>query len=305
MTPRPRILLDCDPGIDDAFAILCALKFTDLAAVTTVSGNVSITNTTRNARYLLDIAGAVVPVHRGASAPLEVPGVAADDVHGVSGLGDRVITDDSPSESDIGAVEAIADFCAAGGAVIVATGPLTNIALALLADPSLADRIDHIYWMGGGTSGGNVTEHAEFNAWADPHAVDVTLQSGVRLTMFGLNLTRQVRMGDSEIEALLSADTSTSRLLAEFLDFYRRRGEPGSAGQPMHDPCALLGLTHPELFEVTESHIMTFTTNDENRGKTEVGEPQQNSHHYLAVRAEAAAVIGLIVDAAIDPTPVA
>jgi len=305
MTSPQRILLDCDPGIDDAFALLCALKFTELTAITTVSGNVSINNTTRNAQYLMELAGVDVPVHRGASSPLEVDGVAADEIHGSSGLGNLATPESARPESPIGAVDAILDFCAGGEATIVATGPLTNIALALIEDPSLVERISHLYWMGGGTEGGNVTERAEFNAWADPHALDITLRSGVSLTMFGLNLTHQVRMGQREIDALRSAGSTTAAVLADFLEFYRQNGAQHEAGQPMHDPCALLGLTHPDLFETTKSRIVTSTTDDENRGRTFVHPPQTDTEHYVAVRANAPQVIDLIIQAAIDPRPVA
>ena len=305
MTTPPRILLDCDPGIDDAFALLCALRFTELAAITTVSGNVSINNTTRNARYLMDLAGADVPVHRGASTPLLVEGVAADEIHGSSGLGNLATPDSEHPESGLDAVDAILQYCADGDATVVATGPLTNIARALQKDPSLPERISHLYWMGGGTEGGNVTDRAEFNAWVDPHALDITLRSGISLTMFGLNLTHQVLMGQPEIDALRAARTSTSSVLADFLEFYRENGARHVEGQPMHDPCALLGLTHPDLFETTKSHIVTSTIDDEDRGRTFVHEPQTNVEHYVAVRADAPRVIDLIVQAAINPTPVA
>ena len=304
MTAPPRILLDCDPGIDDAFALLCALKFTGLDAITTVSGNVSINNTTRNARFVMELAGADVPVHRGASAPLEVDGVAADEIHGASGLGKLKTPESDRPESTVGAVDAILEYCVGGDATIVATGPLTNIALAVQQDPTLPERIGHLYWMGGGTEGGNVTERAEFNAWVDPHALDITLRSGIPLTMFGLNLTHQVLMGQREIDLLRAARSATASMLADFLEFYRDNGVRHVAGQPMHDPCALLGLTHPDLFEITKSHIVTSTIDDEDRGRTFVNEPE-NAEHYVAMRANAPQVIDLIVQAAIDPTPVA
>jgi len=266
MSERPRILLDCDPGIDDAFAIFCALRFTDLAAVTTVSGNVRVEHTTRNALYVLELAEANVPVHRGAAVPLSVPAKFAGHVHGAAGLGDTPTPKPVSEENDTGAVEAILEFSAGGDATIVAIGPLTNIALAIQEDPSIKDRIAHLHWMGGSTTAGNVTPLAEFNAWADPHAVDVTMSSGIALTMYGLK---------------------------------------DSLGQPMHDPCALLALTHPALFDIDVSPIVAHTSDDERRGMTVENSSEMTSGrlHNIARRADAPSVIDLIIDAAIDPSP--
>ncbi|MFT7474612.1 MAG: inosine-uridine nucleoside N-ribohydrolase [Verrucomicrobiales bacterium] len=300
MTSFKRMLIDCDPGIDDAFALFCALKYADLAAITTVSGNVSIHNTTRNARHLMALAGADVPVHRGAAEPLTLDAIAADDIHGASGFGAQAPPEPDYPESPIGAVEAIINHCEDGDALIVAIGPLTNIALAIREDPSITDRIGHLHWMGGATAGGNTTALAEFNAWADPHAVDITLRSGVALTMYDLALTHQVRMNTAEIEALQQADTASSRTFAEVLTFYRAKGLKDGLGQPMHDPCAVLGVTHPALFDVSPAHIVCSTSNDESRGQTTVHEPEAASPHHQAMTARSAEVLDLIVAAAID-----
>ena len=300
MTGPPRILLDCDPGIDDAFAIFTALRHTQLAAVTTVSGNVSIDHTTRNARFVLELAGADVPVHRGAAAPLHVEPSFAGQVHGRSGLGDLDTPEATVPEHVDGAVTAILDFAAPGGAVIVATGPLTNVALALRTDPSLADRIEHLYWMGGSTSAGNVTDQAEFNAWADPHAVAEVFSSGPAISMFGLNLTHQVRMSAPHAAALDTAGTPTSRHAANFLRYYEGHGVQHGTGQPMHDPCAVLGVTHPELFEWSERHIVVHTGDD--RGRTRVvDQPSGDRPIRIAERVDPEAATALIVAAATNP----
>lgn len=307
MNPRPRILLDCDPGIDDAFAIFCAARFTELAAITTVSGNVRIENTTRNAMHVLELAGLDVPVHRGSAAPLAVPPAFAGEIHGSSGLGSLVTPEPAMQESQIDAVQAILDFCAGGDALIVATGPLTNIARAVQRDPSLFERVAALHWMGGSTGAGNKTAFAEFNAWADPHAVDVTFRSGIPLTMYGLNLTHQVRMTDTHIHELHAAGTTSSIPAAEFLTFYRERASAAERGQAMHDPCALLGLTHPALFTV-ESSPMVAHVDGERRGMTEERAPQTadpgtgaTAAHYVARTADADRVLALISAAAIEP----
>lgn len=305
MSHRPRILLDSDPGIDDAFAIFCALRFTDLAAVTTVGGNVRIEDTTRNALYILELAGSQVEVHRGAAAPLHVRARSADAVHGVAGLGNHPTPQPSKNESSIDAIDAILDFCHGGNATIVATGPLTNIALAIGRDHTIVDRIAHLHWMGGSTDAGNVTRHAEFNAWADPHAVDVTMRSGVPITMYGLNLTRQVRMGADHVEVLLAAGSTTSLRAAEFLSFYEAHAMSEGDGQPMHDPCAVLGVTHPALFTCVTSPIVAHA-DEERRGMTEVDPALDGASttHHIARDADASALVDLIIEAAIDPTPV-
>ena len=126
------------------------------------------------------------------------------------------------SEAATSATKAILEYCKDGDAIIVATGPLTNIAHAIETDPTIVDRVKHLYWMGGATTQGNVTDVAEFNAWCDPDAAAVTLASGMPLTMFDLDLTRQVRMGQPEVDRLASAGDKTADLFADALDFYRQ-----------------------------------------------------------------------------------
>lgn len=300
----PAIVLDCDPGIDDAFAIFCALRFTELVAVTTVSGNVDIDNTTRNARHLLGLAGAdAIPVHRGAARPLVAEARFAERVHGRHGLGDVDVPTPTLAESDVPADEAIVARAGEGAVTVVATGPLTNIARALRRDPAIAPSLD-LYWMGGSTVGGNVEPQAEFNCWVDPHALDEVLAAGVPITMFGLNLTRQVRMGRAHRERLAASAAATAQLAAQLLGHYEAHGVQDGRGQPMHDPCALLGLTHPHLFTFERAHLVV-ATDGEHRGRTTVtAEPGDSTMPIILVTAaDAVAVIELILDAADNPLP--
>ncbi len=299
----PKIILDCDPGIDDAFALFCALRRGELIAVTTVSGNVQIEDTTRNALHLLDLVGrSDIPVHRGASTPLELEPTFAAYVHGPSGLGADTTPEPSRRHAATSAVDALVELTGEG-VTVVATGPLTNVAAAMLADPTLVDRIGHIHWMGGSTGSGNVTERAEFNAWADPHAVDVVFRSGVELSMYGLNLTHQVRMTGSHAGALRGASTPTSIKAAAFLDFYEANGVQDGNGQPMHDPCAVLGLTDGALFTSSTSHMVVGTADDSTRGWTRVvdAEPPNAAPITVVDTADAAAAIDLIMEAATSP----
>ncbi len=301
MNSKPHFLLDCDPGIDDAFAIFCALEFAHLDVITTVSGNVSIENTTRNALHILELAGAEVPVHRGADRPLRVEPVTATEIHGNSGLGTYVTPEPDQREQPTGATQAILNYCSSGDAVIVATGPLTNIALALDADPTVADRISHLYWMGGGTTRGNVTAFAEFNAWCDPDAVAVTMASGINLTMFDLDLTNQVLFGASEVTRLREASTTRATFLADALEFYQLSHDASTAGKAMHDPCAVLGFLRPDHFTFRSSNIVCSDTDGEQRGRTLVSFDGDELLHRVAVTADSKEVIDLILMAIIDP----
>lgn len=296
------ILLDCDPGIDDAFAILCALRYSNLVAVTTVGGNAPIEQTTRNACYIIELAGAHVPVHRGAAAPLEVEPGFATDIHGAFGLGGIAVPEPEHSPDPMPAVDAIHTYLERTHGIIVATGPLTNIAEALASDPECATRIDHLFWMGGSSTVGNRTDRAEFNAWFDPDAVEIVFASGVPITMFDLNLTRQVRMSSEHADMLERAGTPTSRRAAAFLRFYEAHGVQDGLGQPMHDPCAVLGVTHPDLFALEESFSVVDTTGPA-RGQTRITDMTDPRSRLLnlAVSANASGVIEHILDASVDP----
>lgn len=297
----PRFLLDCDPGIDDAFAILCALKFGRVDLITTVSGNVPINKTTRNALHILELAGANVPVHRGADRPLRVAPSFADDIHGESGLGNYYVPEPQHCEHDVDATHAIIEYCERGDAVIVATGPLTNIALALRADPTLAARIRHLHWMGGATTHGNTTEFAEFNAWCDPDAAAETMQSGVAMTMYDLDLTTQVRMGPPEIDRLRTANTQLATFFADALAFYSLNLPPGVLGKPMHDPCAVLGFLQPAHFTTRASNIVCAAAEDEQRGRTIVNFTEDHLPHAVAIAADSKVVVERILMAILEP----
>ena len=202
---------------------------------------------------------------------------------------------------ELTAVEAITTHCRDGGAVIVAIGPLTNIAEALLADPTLPERIDQLHWMGGSAVGGNTTEFAEFNAWVDPDAAHITMESGVPISMYGLDLTHQVRMDGKDVDMLRDAATPTSERAADFLEFYWRQSTTNEDGKPMHDPCALLGATHPDLFERASSRIVVEAVAEDTRGKTTVLDPVETHRHTHVTKTKADIVTSLIREAAIAP----
>jgi inosine-uridine nucleoside N-ribohydrolase len=307
---RPPVLLDCDPGIDDAFAILCALRYTHLLAVTTVSGNVGLEAVTRNALAVLELAGADdrVPVHPGADGPLLAERNHAAHVHGEGGLGAADLPSPRRAPQPEPAVEAILRLShEVDGLTLVAVGPLTNVALALRTDPALADRLAGIVLMGGAADGGNVTPVAEFNVHADPEAAAVVFGSGARVTMVGLELTLQVRCGPAEAALLRAAATPTGDLGATLLEGYSRwhledHGTPDGA---MHDPCAVLAVSHPHLFGAVPRHVVVELAGTHTRGMTVVdrrtgsGGGAPNAAVTEAVDAEA--VVALLLEATARP----
>ena len=300
---RPKVVLDCDPGIDDAFAIMCALRFCELEAVTTVSGNVPVQATTRNALYLLELAGrSDIPVFRGAEQPLRVPPAFADDVHGSSGLGAAPAPTPGRGHEPGSAVDALAHLSSSVDAVI-ATGPLTNIAALIEQYPHEAASIPVLHWMGGSTSVGNITNYGEFNAWADPHAVDVVFGSAIPVIMYGLQLTHQVRMTDHHVDLLVEGGSATAIALADFLRFYTLHGAKDGLGQPMHDPCAVLGATHATLFSGNDANMVVITADSERRGQTVPTNSADADSHTIHVVdcVDDERVLELIIEAATEP----
>ena len=236
---RPKILLDCDPGLDDAIAILAAAYFGDLVGITTVNGNVGIDHTTHNALLVAQIADIDVSVHRGAALPLISPTMDAARVHGMTGLGDLELPRLERIAASADAVSYICDTArSVPGLRLVAVGPLTNVALALRSDPDLPRHLAGITIMGGGARGGNVTPSAEFNVWADPEAAAIVFKEAAPVTMVGLDVTRQVLLGDAEVSRMRAAATPVAEFAADLLayayDRCRRLGLSAGAGARRH-----------------------------------------------------------------------
>jgi inosine-uridine nucleoside N-ribohydrolase len=270
--PRPSIILDCDPGHDDAVALLVANQHTDLLGVTTVAGNAPLSLTTRNAVIVLDLLGrADVPLHSGADRPLVAPPRHADYIHGESGLDGPALPEPSRPPTSRDAAEFIIETCrATEGIWLVPTGPLTNIALALRAAPDLGRRIAGISLMGGGRSG-NRTAAAEFNIWCDPEAAAIVFEYGGPLKMCGLHLTHQFQATPERIAAVRAVPGVLGALFAELFEFFSStyiQRVKGLIGAPVHDPCAVLVLTHPELFTGHPAHVAIETAGRHTVGMT-------------------------------------
>jgi inosine-uridine nucleoside N-ribohydrolase len=268
-TPRP-VLLDCDPGHDDAIAILLAAgrpDAVDLRAVTTVAGNAELEKVTLNARRVMTLAGLHdVPLAAGAAGPRNGELMTALDVHGDSGLDGAELPEPVVELDPRGAVELMAER---GPATVVATGPLTNVAALLERAPGA---IEEIVWMGGSTERGNTRPYAEFNALVDPEAAELVFTSGVPLTMVGLNLTHQAQATADVVERLRALGTPVSEATIGWLSFFADtyREVFGFGGPPVHDPCALALVIDPSIVRCEEVFVAIETEGRWTRGATVV-----------------------------------
>jgi purine nucleosidase/pyrimidine-specific ribonucleoside hydrolase len=261
------ILLDCDPGHDDAIALLLALGSDelDLRGVTTVAGNQTLEKTTANAIRVLELAGrAEIPVAAGAGRPLvREPRVAAD-VHGETGLDGPDLPPPQADPSPQHAVDFLAERIE--GATLVATGPLTNVALLLARYPEA--KPERIVLMGGAIAEGNVTPAAEFNIWADPEAAQRVFTSGLDITMVGLDVTHKALVNPDQ----LRGSGRIGEVVAELLEFYGgfHRSVYGWDGSPIHDAVAVAHVIDPELLEVERLNVRIDTESELCRGRTVV-----------------------------------
>lgn len=267
----PRVLIDCDPGHDDAFAILVASHFAEIVGVTTVAGNAPLERTTRNARIVMDLCGIRAPLHSGAARPLVAEPVHAAYVHGESGMDGADLPEPSRPADSTHAVDFIIDTVRADPSVwLVPTGPLTNVALALRAAPDLAGRLRGISLMGGGRVG-NRTAVAEFNVWCDPEAAAAVFACGAPILMSGLDLTHRFQATPARIAAVRTAHPRLGPLLAGLLEFFSRTyvdRHEGFEGAAMHDVCAVLALTHPHLIGGSPHHVAVEIDGEHTRGMT-------------------------------------
>jgi purine nucleosidase len=255
--PLP-IIIDTDPGQDDAVAILLALASPELEVlgITAVAGNVPLALTEKNARKICELAGRPdVKVHAGAIRPMVRSLVTAEEVHGKTGLDGPVLPEPAMTLQDQHAVDYLVETLMArpAGTITLCTlGPLTNIALALVREPRIASRIKQIVAMGGGYfEGGNVTPSAEFNIYVDPHAARLVFEAGIPLTLIPLDCTHQALTTAKRVEAFRAMNNKSGPATAAMLDFFERFDENkyGTDGGPLHDPCVIAWLLQPELFE--------------------------------------------------------
>ena len=275
---KSRLIIACDPGHDDALALLLASHLAEVVGVTTVSGNAPLAAVTRNALALVGLMAGEVPVYPGASRALaaaeDEEGRHATHVHGHSGM-EGVEMPNAVDEVAGPAVEYLLEATRRESDLwLVAIGPLTNVALAVQEDPTFVGRLAGISIMGGSTRGGNVTAAAEFNIWADPEAADVVFRSGADIRLCGLNLTHQLKTSAEVLRRIRRLETRRARLAAEVLEYLHGRMQEltGEAAAALHDPCAVLAITHPELFEFAARPVAVALEDPLTRGMTVVDE---------------------------------
>jgi purine nucleosidase len=277
--PQHRMILDCDPGQDDAIAILLALaspEEIEVLAVTTVAGNVPLARTTRNARQIVELSGrTTVPVHAGCPRPILRPLETAEYVHGETGLNGAVLPEPTVPLAPGHAVDVIVERVMAqppGTVTLCPIGPLTNVALAIVKEPAIVPRLKEIVLMGGAMELGNVTAAAEFNIYVDPHAARVVFESGASIVMMGLDVTHKALVTDERLARIEAIGTPVAKACAGLLDFFNRYDKERYhvPGAPLHDPCVIAYLLRPELFQGQRRRVDVETEGTHTTGRTVV-----------------------------------
>ncbi|MFQ2053371.1 pyrimidine-specific ribonucleoside hydrolase RihA [Aeromonas veronii] len=290
------VILDCDPGHDDAIALILALASPelDVLAVTTSAGNQTPDKTLNNALRILTLLGRDdIPVAAGAPKPLARELIIADNVHGESGLDGPKLPDPAFAPQGMTGIELMARCLreSAEPVTLVPTGPLTNITLLLAAHPELKSKIARIVLMGGAAGAGNWMPAAEFNIYVDPEAADMVFKSGIPITMCGLDVTHEAQVMDEDIERVRAITNPVAQCVAGLLDFfmiYHRDPKWGFAGAPLHDPCTIAWLLNPALFHGVECRV-----DIETRGEHTVGMTVVDRYGLTGKPANALVLLGL------------
>ena len=270
-----RVLIDCDPGHDDAVALLLAAQADeiDLVSVTTVAGNGSLERSTENALKVLTLAGRTdIPVAAGMDRPLLREPVTASEVHGETGLDGTELDDPAFETEDTHGVDQLIETLRASDeqATLVPIGPLTNVAMALRKAPDLTESIERIVLMGGALAEGNVTPVAEFNVYADPEAASIVFQADVEITMVGLDATRQARYGADRFDEMRSLNNRVGDIVAELFEFYLEfhADAYGWDGVPIHDACAVAEVIEPGIVESQRMRVDVEVSKSHSYGQT-------------------------------------
>lgn len=275
---RRKIIIDTDPGQDDAVAILLALASPDeieVLGLTAVAGNVPLDLTAKNARIICELAGKPeVPVFAGCDAPLKRPLVTAEHVHGKTGLDGPVLPDPKMALQERHAVDFLIETLRrepAGTVTLCPLGPLTNIATAFERAPDICDKVQEIVLMGGAYfEVGNITPAAEFNIYVDPEAADIVFKSAAPITVMPLDVTHKALVTKARNDSFRALGTKVGKVVAEMTDFFERfdREKYGSDGAPLHDPCVIAWLLQPELFSGRRINVEIETGSELTLGMT-------------------------------------
>ena len=298
---RTRVIIDTDPGVDDAVAILLALASDELevVALTTVSGNVNVERTTLNARRLVELARRPdVPVARGCVEPLVGSPEEASDVHGRDGLGDLEWDEPVAGEYPGHAVDLQHSLIEQGPTTIVAIGPLTNLALLVERYPGIDEQVERVVIMGGASLQGNVTAAAEFNIWFDPEAAQRVFAAKWPITLMPLDLTHQAVLNDDDLAFLRGLGTEVGRRCADMLEPYAAYHENwyGNRDIIMHDATAVYELLDPSAIIKQGVHVSIETGGEFSRGATWIDRRREfaASGHRVGVEIDNAAFVALV-----------
>jgi purine nucleosidase/pyrimidine-specific ribonucleoside hydrolase len=297
----PRfVVIDTDPGIDDAVAILLALRSAefDIRGITTVAGNIGIATTTRNAGRILALAGrSDIPVVTGAAAPLSRKGFDVADIHGADGLGGVAFPEPAAIAAS-GAAEWLArllDENEVGAIDILALGPLTNIARLVLDRPASARRIGRIIAMGGAVrEPGNIGPRSEFNMAADPEAAAIVLRARLALTLVPLDVTRKVRASPADTAVLKAAGNPAALASGELIEAYFQQGS-GRESRPLHDPCVMLQAIEPCLFGIETLKLTVDTGGGPDAGALNIDD-RDGAPVDVAMTTDAAGSLRLLLE---------
>jgi purine nucleosidase len=293
------VLIDCDPGLDDAVALLAAFgaRSLNVKAITTVAGNVKGPQTAINARIIREAAGRgrEVPVCAGAPRPLLRDPVTAEDFHGSSGLGNLPFPSPRLPLSRAHAVNMIIRSCRAATAApltLIVTGPMTNVALALTMAPNIVEGIEEMVVMAGADrEGGNITPYAEFNVFADPHAAAIVFGAGVPMRCLSLDVTHQIRTTKSRLAQVRETETEQAQIAAALLEASNQLefSANGARDAPLHDPSTVIAVTRPDLFSGRRVSVNVITEPGEQFGRT-VPRAEKDGHILWYERADSDAV---------------
>ncbi|WP_299345917.1 nucleoside hydrolase [uncultured Maritalea sp.] len=273
------IIIDCDPGQDDALMLFLALNAPelDVRGIVACGGNVPLARTELNCRILVEMAGRLdVPVFAGCDGPMVEQLFTAEYLHGETGIDGIDFFEPTIKKRDQHGVDFIIETLRAADVdeiTLVPTGPLTNIAMALRKAPDILPKIKQIVLMGGASfEGGNVTPSAEFNIYVDPHAADVVMRCGRPIVMFGLDVTHQVMTDPQLVADIRSLDNKVAHASAGMLDFFGQydAAKYSAEGGPLHDPCTIAWLLEPSIFDLKPCHVAIETTSKLTRGHTAV-----------------------------------
>jgi purine nucleosidase len=301
-----RVIIDTDPGHDDAFALLMAMasaKDIELDAITTVAGNVPLDKTTYNALRLRELVGRHgIPVYAGCSRPMMNDLVTAEYVHGATGLDGPVLPEPTHGVEPEHAVDYLVDtlrVAADSSITICLIGPMTNMAMALVKAPEIAAKIAEFVIMGGSFhAGGNVTPTAEFNVYVDPHAAHVVLSSGVPMTFMPLDVTHQAQATPSRVSAFRALGAPVGEAVGAMLDFVERFDitHYGFEGFPLHDPTVVAYLIEPDIFTMRSGEVTVATDSGPAHGMTIADWHSQESNAQVALSLDADRFYELLVD---------